>query len=247
MLRFLQKKTTTEIWVSMKDVGSGIGVKNISDLVLKEMYGICETKNPTKKQVNEYKMTKREIYKKFTNLSKKELNTKNNKKTYVRNDVMTTIIKRCRGEKTRGIRAIDGFRKKLMILDSEIPKCPEFEVKSKIGKIFKKHNLLEEYSVKIYEIDSYFYKHYEIDKNCIKYILFKIDVYLNKFLLAVEIDEKGHTDRDLIFEEKRQKALEKKLGCKFIRINTSNAKNGYDLDYEVGNIEAFIDEFKNEK
>ena len=52
---------------------------------------------------------------------------------------------------------------------------------------------------------------------------------------------------DLIFEEKRQKALEKKLGCKFIRINTSNAKNGYDLDYEVGNIEAFIDEFKNKK
>ena len=65
--------------------------------------------------------------------------------------------------------------------------------------------------------------------------------------LAVEIDEKGHTDRDLIFEEKRQKALEKKLGCTFIRINRSNAKNGYDLDYEVGNIHAFIDEFKNEK
>ena len=63
-------------------------------------------------------------------------------------------------------------------------------------------------------------------------------------LLAVESDEKGHTDRDSIFEEKRQEALEKKLGCKFIRINTSNAKNGYDLDYEVGNIEAFIDEFK---
>ena len=33
----------------MKDVGSGIGVKNISDLVLKETYGICERKNPTKK------------------------------------------------------------------------------------------------------------------------------------------------------------------------------------------------------
>ena len=65
----------------MKDVGSGIGVKNISDLVLKEMYGICETKSPTKKQVNEYKMTKREIYRNFDNLSKKELNTKNNKNT----------------------------------------------------------------------------------------------------------------------------------------------------------------------
>ena len=34
---------------------------------------------------------------------------------------------------------------------------------------------------------------------------------------------------------------------KFIKINTSNAKNDYDLDYEVGNIETFIDEFKNKK
>ena len=37
-----------------------------------------------KKQVNEYKMTRREIYKKLTNLSRKELNTKNNKKPYVK-------------------------------------------------------------------------------------------------------------------------------------------------------------------
>ena len=55
-------------------------------------------------------MTKREIYKNFTNLSEKELNTKNNKKAYVRNDVMAIIIKRFRGEKARGMRAIDGFR-----------------------------------------------------------------------------------------------------------------------------------------
>ena len=32
----------------MKDVASSIGVKNISDLVLKEIYCLCETKNPTK-------------------------------------------------------------------------------------------------------------------------------------------------------------------------------------------------------
>ena len=82
----------------------------------------------------------------------------------------------------------------------------------------------------------------QVDKNGCKYILFRIDVYFNKFLLAVEIDEKGHTDRDFIFEEKRQKALERKLGSKFIKINTSN-----DVDYEVGNIHAFIDKFKNEK
>ena len=134
-------------------------------------------------------MTKREIYKKFNNLSNEELNTKNNKKTYVKNDVMTTIIKWCRGEKTRGIRAIDLFRNKLMIPNSEISKCPEFEVKPKIGKIFKKHNPLEETSVKIYEIDSYFYEYYEkkiqADKNGHKHILFRIDIYFSECFLAV--------------------------------------------------------------
>ena len=114
-VEFLTIKTTSEIWISMKDVGSGMGVKNISDLVLKEIYGICKTKNPSKEQVNEYKMTKGEIYKKCTNLSQEKLNTKNNKKSCARNEVMTTVIKRCRGKKIRGIRATDEIRKKLMI------------------------------------------------------------------------------------------------------------------------------------
>ena len=183
-VELLTIKTASEIWVNMKDVGSGVGVKNISDLVLKEIYGICETKNPTKERVNEYKMTERKIYNKFDNLSKKELNTKN-KKTYVKNDVMTTIIKPCRGEKTRGIRAIDGFRKKILIPDSEIPKCTEFEVKSKIGKTFKKHNPLEEHSVKIYEIDPYFYGNYEK-----KYKVIKMGVniyYLELIFILVSV------------------------------------------------------------
>ena len=55
-------------------------------------------------------------------------------------------------------------------------------------------------------------------------MLFRTDIYFCECFLAVEIDEKKHTDRDIIFEEKRQKTLEKKIGCKFIRINTSNAK-----------------------
>ena len=59
-------------------------LKNICDLVWKEIYGIFETKNPIKKQVNEYKMTKWEIRKKVTNLSDEELNTKINKKAYVK-------------------------------------------------------------------------------------------------------------------------------------------------------------------
>ena len=34
-----------DIWVSMKDVGNGLGVKNISDLVLKEIQGHYEKLN----------------------------------------------------------------------------------------------------------------------------------------------------------------------------------------------------------
>ena len=62
-VEFLTMKTTSEIWVSMKDVGSGMGVKNISDLVLKEIYGICETKNPKKSKLMNIKWQKEKFIK----------------------------------------------------------------------------------------------------------------------------------------------------------------------------------------
>ena len=49
-------------------------------MVLKEIDSICKTKNPLKEQVNEYKMTKRQLYKNFTNLSQEKLKAINNKK-----------------------------------------------------------------------------------------------------------------------------------------------------------------------
>ena len=150
--------------------------------------------------------------------------------------------------KKKGIRAIDGFRKKLMIPDYEISKCLEHEVKPKIGAIFINEKILEEYSVKIYEIDHYFYEHYkekiQTDKNDREYILFRIDIYFTEYFLVVEIDENGHTDRDLIFEEKRQKALEKRLNCEFITINTS--RENYDTSY-ASRIQVFISKFKNKE
>ena len=80
---------TGEIWASMKNSQDGMGVRNMSDLILKEIYSICRTKNPTKEQIKE----------KFDNLSKDELNVKSNKEVYVKNMVMSNVIKRCMGEK----------------------------------------------------------------------------------------------------------------------------------------------------
>ena len=52
-------------------------------------------------------------------------------------------------------------------------------------------------------------KKIQVNNNGCKYMLFTIDIYFSECSLAVEIDEKEHTDRNLIFEGK--KALEKNL------------------------------------
>ena len=81
----------------------------------------------------------------------------------------------------------------------------EHVVKSKIGTVFVNEDILEEKSVRIYEIDPYFSEHYkkiQVDNNGQKYILSRIDIYFTKYCLAVEIDVKGQTDRELEFEKK---------------------------------------------
>ena len=67
-VQFLKIRKTGELWISIKDIGDGLGVKNISDLVLKEIYGIYEKKKLTKEEIRNYKMTEREIFEKFDNL-----------------------------------------------------------------------------------------------------------------------------------------------------------------------------------
>ena len=47
---FLKVRKTGETWASTKDSGRGLGVKNISDLVLKEIYGICGKKKINKRR-----------------------------------------------------------------------------------------------------------------------------------------------------------------------------------------------------
>ena len=181
----LKIRKTDEIWVNMKDIGDGLGVTNISDLVLKEIYGIYEKRKLTKEELKCFKTTKREIFKQFDNLNEDELSTKSNKNVYVKNIIMTNIIKHCRGEKKRGIKVIDGFRKKLMIPDYEISVSIEHVVKSKIGTIFVNEKILEEYSVKIYEIDPYFYEHYK--KKYKLTIMIKNTYYLELIFILLNI------------------------------------------------------------
>ena len=143
---------------------------------------------------------------------------------------MTTVVERCRG----GEKKIDAFRRKLIIPDFEISECPECEVKSRIENIFWTKKYSKNILLRLMKLILIFMRITEkiqVAENGCKYILFRIDVYFYSVSLSRKNWWKGHIDRDLIFEEKRQKALGKKLCCKFIRLNTSSESN--DANYEA--------------
>ena len=50
-VHFLRVKKTRENWVSMKKVHDGLGAKNMPNLILKEIYGMYETKKLTNEQI----------------------------------------------------------------------------------------------------------------------------------------------------------------------------------------------------
>ena len=66
----------------------------------------------------------------------------------------------------------------------------------------------------------------------------RIDACFPKHKLAIEVDEQGHSGIDISYEIERQKAIEKELGCEFIRINP--AKEGFDNLVEIGKIKSYI-------
>ena len=74
-------------WVKLSDVEKGLGTKNISDLLRKEMCGIFQTKNFTEEQKEICIRTESEITKKPADDSKYK---------YARSDLMEKIIKNYR-------------------------------------------------------------------------------------------------------------------------------------------------------
>ena len=70
------------------------------------------------------------------------------------------------------------------------------------------------------------YKH-----NVLRY---RIDLYFQDYKLAIEIDENGHSDRNINSKIKRQKAIEQELGCKFIRIDLD--KEDFDIFRAINEI-----------
>ena len=149
-------------------------------------------------------------------------------------------------------------RKKFSLLNIYLDE-KGLSVKNQLPNIFKDHPIVaqpihttvgyDEWSLSFTLWRKFYNSHGkykpELNENGNKYILFRIDIYFTKYSLAVEIDEKAYTDRDIIFEEEKKKALEKRLRCTFTRINTS--KKNFKVDYEAGKIQTFICNFNKNK
>ena len=118
---------------------------------------------------------------------------------------MEKIIKNCRGVKhcNDGVNRLEkekqreNFRTILGFKEHDTMKVTEKTTLDSIKNAFEGENIQTNYRVLGYEID----------------------IYFHDYKLAVGIDEKDHQDRDISCEIERQKALEKELGCKFIRNN----------------------------
>ena len=67
---------------------------------------------------------------------------------------------------------------------------------------------------------------------------YKIDFYVHEYKLAIEVDELRHADRNINNEIKRQKALENKLNCVFIRINPN--EKDFNIFKEISKIHGHI-------
>ena len=70
---------------------------------------------------------------------------------------------------------------------------------------------------------------------------YRIDLYFHKYKFAIEVDELGHTNRNINNEIERQKALEKELNCIFNRINPD--EKDFIIFKEIGKIHKHIKKF----
>lgn len=82
----------------------------------------------------------------------------------------------------------------------------------------------------------------QIFKKQYKVFDYKIDLYLPELNIAIEYDENSHQNYTYEQQEGRQKKIEDKLGCKFIRVSDNN-----NLFYNIGLVIKTIYEMDHNK
>ena len=110
-----------KLWLRNKDIGEKLGVKNIYDLIDKEIKGKFKTNNPTEQQIKEYKRHGSELI-------------NNEEFVYTHEDIIIPIIMNCRVSTPKAIE----FRSELGFKQHDIILTKEQSVISKITKLSAK-------------------------------------------------------------------------------------------------------------
>ena len=157
-----KKDDSVLLWIKIKKLNGKLGIKNIFDLVNKEIKCKFKDKKPTEEQIKEYKKYGSEF-------------DKNIKHIYAREDVVMPVIMVCRSPK-----AIE-FRSKLGFNQYDITLEKESSVLKSIMETFEGKNMETQYSV----------------------LNYRIDIYFHDYKLAIEVDERGHKDRNEDYKKQR--------------------------------------------
>ena len=132
---------------------------------------------------------------------------------YAHEGVIIPVIMHCRTPESCKFKRNLGFKLRNLI------NCKEQTVLESIKDAFEGEDMQTQYTV----------------------IGYRIDLYFHEYKLAIEVDELGHTNRNINNEIERQKALEKELNCIFIRINPD--EKDFNIFKEINKIHRHIKKF----
>ena len=136
----VRKSKKLVFWIRIKDIGKRLNVKNIFDLVHKEIKGKFETNYATEQQIRKYKIHGSKFI-------------ENEKFMCVRECIIILVIMHCRGSTPKSIelRSKLGFNQYDITLTKE-----QLELKSRMDA-FEEENMQTQYSILGYRTDLYFH------------------------------------------------------------------------------------------
>ena len=133
-----------------------------------------------------------------------------------------------------------------IIMQSRLSNSKTIKFRADLG--FNQINLIlqKEQSAAIPLLKAFSPEKIELQHNILKNERVRTDMYLFESKFVVEIDKKGHIDRNQNEENKRKITIEKYSDCKFVhRINTD--VEGFDIFHEISKIQTYIIQSKKEK
>ncbi len=136
--------------------------------------------------------------------------------------------------KVKGTYFLDESGVKTLILKCKLPNA--IDVAKAMNIDISNHKVLFKEQCTVNSIQKAFKTEtIELQKKVDRY---RIDVYFPDYNLAIECDEFGHVQRNQEEEKERQKYLEKKLSCTFIRYNPDDSK--FDVLDVISDIHNFM-------